>query len=90
MKFLHYDFDIGPEDTVEVELDGQANVFLLDDSNFSNYKSGRAYNYYGGIAKKSPVFLSPPHQGHWNLIIDLGGYAGSVNASVRANKGHYA
>ncbi len=90
MKFLHHEFNIGPEDSVEVELDSQANVCLMDDSNFSNYKAGRAYNYYGGLAKKSPVRLSPPHRGHWNLIIDLGGYGGSVNASVRLNKAHYA
>lgn len=90
MKFLHYEFNIGPEDTVEVELDSQANVVIMDDSNFSNYKSGRAYNYYGGLAKKSPVHLSPPHRTHWNLVIDLGGYGGSVNASVNVRKSHYA
>ena len=90
MKFLHYEFKIGSEDTVEVELDSQANVFLVDDHNFSDFKAGRAYKYYGGLAEKSPVYLSPPNSGHWHLVIDLGGYAGSVNASVRLNKAHYA
>ena len=83
MNFLHYEFNIGPNNTVEVTLDKQANVRLLDDINFSKYKRGERHTYYGGSAKTSPVRLSPPHYGHWNLVIDLGGYSGRVNASVR-------
>lgn len=87
MKFLHYDFQLDSSDVVEVTLDKQANVQLMDDSNFSNYKRGQRFSYYGGLAKQSPIRLSPPHSGHWNLVIDLGGYAGTVNASVRTIKG---
>jgi hypothetical protein len=83
MNYLHYDFQIGPDDVVEVELDKQANVCLLDDANFSNYRRGGRYSYYGGLAEISPVRLSPPSPGHWNLVIDLGGYGGRVSASVR-------
>jgi Domain of unknown function (DUF1883) len=83
MNFLHYDFNIGPNNTVEVTLDKQANVRLLDDINFSKYKRGERHTYHGGSAKTSPVRLSPPYYGHWNLVIDLGGYSGRVNASVR-------
>ena len=65
-----------------VKLDKQANVRLLDDLNFNSYKAGRQHTYYGGLAEKSPVRLSPPYAGHWHLVIDLGGYAGSVSAST--------
>jgi hypothetical protein len=82
MKFIHYDFQLQPQDVVEVKLDKQANVILMDDIEFSHYKNGQRYSFNGGLAKESPVRLRPPHSGHWNLIIDLGGYAGSVNASV--------
>lgn len=83
MDFLHYEVDAGPSDIVEVSLDKQANVKLLDNSNFQSYRSGRTHHYHGGLAKVSPTRLSPPCQGHWHVVIDLGGYGGTVRASVR-------
>lgn len=87
MNFLHYDLPLGSNDIVEVTIDRQANVRLLDDVNFSKYKRGERHKYYGGLAKKSPVRLKSPSSGHWHLVIDLGGYAGTVRASVRTIKG---
>jgi hypothetical protein len=82
MKFLHYEFDLGDDDAVRVSLDKQANVRLLDGNNFQKYRSGQNHKYYGGLAKRSPVILRPPHSGRWHVVVDLGGYAGSVSASV--------
>lgn len=87
MNFLHYDLQLMAGDVVEVTLDKQANVRLLDDTNFSQYRSGRQHTYYGGLATKSPVHLQPPHGGHWHVVVDLGGYAGTVSASVRTIRG---
>ncbi|MBX3452832.1 MAG: DUF1883 domain-containing protein [Planctomycetaceae bacterium] len=81
MKFLHWDMNAGPDNVIEVELDRQANVILMDDVSFSNYRNGRTYRYFGGLAKRSPVTLVPPHYGHWHVVVNLGGYAGSVQAS---------
>jgi hypothetical protein len=86
MDFLHYDLQLESGDVVEVTLDKQANVRLLDEINFSYYRRGERHTYYGGLAKVSPVRLSPPYAGHWHLVIDLGGYAGTVKASVRTIK----
>ncbi len=86
MNFLHYHFQLDSGDAVEVTLDKQANVRLLDDTNFSLYKRGERHTYYGGLAKVSPIMLHAPRAGHWNLVIDLGGYAGTVKASVRTIK----
>ena len=86
MNYLHYDFHLQSGDAVEVTLDRQANVRLLDDVNYSRYQRGEQHQYYGGLAAKSPVALSPPHAGHWHLVIDLGGNAGTVKASVRTIK----
>jgi hypothetical protein len=83
MNFLHYDLHLGPYESVEVRLDKQANVRLLDHTNFSSYQHGGRHTYYGGLAKVSPVHLRPPHSGRWHLVIDLGGYAGTVRASAR-------
>ncbi len=87
MNFLHYDLNLSSNDVVEVNLDKQANVRLLDDINFSKYKSGQQHKYYGGLAKVNPIRISTPHSGHWNLVIDLGGYPGTVRASVRTIRG---
>lgn len=83
MNFLHYEFDLAADDMLEVTLDNQANVRLLDDANFGLYTSGKTHHYYGGLAKNSPLQIAPPHPGHWHLVVDLGGYAGSVRAAVR-------
>lgn len=85
MNYLHYDFQLGPEDVVEVTLDKQANVRLLDDANYARYQRGQTHNYHGGLAQVSPVRLKPPHAGHWHVVIDLGGFAGNVRASVKVN-----
>ncbi len=87
MNYLHYDLQLQSAETVEVTLDKQANVRLLDDSNFSRYQRSEQHRYYGGRATKSPVSLSPPHGGRWHLVVDLGGNAGTVKASVRTIKG---
>jgi hypothetical protein len=87
VEFLHKVFDLVEGDTIEVTLDHAANVQLLDQANYQSYRSQRPYNYHGGYVTKSPYFLAAPHAGHWHLVIDLGGNAGRVRASVRILSG---
>jgi len=82
VQFLHYDVNAGADDVIVVSLDRQANVLLLDDINFSAYRSGRSFNYHGGWAKRSPMHLSPPHSGRWYVVVDLAGRSGTVRAGV--------
>lgn len=82
MKFLHWELNLSDGDVVQVQLNKQANVRLLNDTNFHAYRAGRRHQGQGGLAKKSPVNLPAPHGGHWHVVVDLGGYAGSVQASV--------
>ncbi|MGA7495923.1 MAG: DUF1883 domain-containing protein [Isosphaeraceae bacterium] len=82
MNFLHAESHLDAGDLAVIELDSQANVMLMDDINFSSCRSGRSFRYHGGLAKRSPVHLAAPHTGHWNVVVDLGGYAGSVQAGV--------
>lgn len=82
MKYLHWEVNAGPGNAVRVELDRQANVRLLDDLNYSAYRSGRRHHYYGGNATRSPVTIPVPHSGRWHVVVDLGGYGGHVSASV--------
>lgn len=82
MKFIHAESQLDAGEVAVIELDSQANVMLMDDPNFSSYKSGRSFRYHGGLAKRSPVRLAAPHAGHWNVVVDMGGYSGSVRAGV--------
>ncbi len=87
MDFLHYEFDLGTDDCVEVTLDKQANVRLVDGSNFASYKAGREHRFYGGLARKTPITLQAPRPGRWHLVIDLGSHSGTVNATAKIVKG---
>ena len=82
MEYLHREFDLSAGDVVEVNLAGNAaNVVLLDESNFHNYRQGHSYNFHGGYARTSPFRIPAPSPGHWHLVVDLGGQAGRVQAS---------
>lgn len=87
MNYLHYEFDLATGDIVEVTLDKQANVRLLDVTNYLQYCNGARHRYHGGLVKESPVRIRAPHAGHWHLVIDLGGYGGAVRASARVLQG---
>jgi len=83
MNFLHSSFNGGQEHVALVTLDAQANVMLLDDVSFHAYREGRPFSYHGGWATQSPVRLSPPHDGSWHVVIDMGDRSGTLKASVR-------
>jgi len=84
MNFLHYTVTTGPSEAVRVYLTGSAaNVLVMDDVNFLSFKSGQAYRYYGGHYTRSPAIIKPPSSGRWNVVVNLGGLAGTVNAVVQ-------
>ena len=85
MKFLEWEIDAGPDNVVLVELENAANVILLDDSNFSAFRRGGRYQYYGGYYKRTPVRLVPPRESRWHVVVHLGGYPGHVRASMSLN-----
>ena len=85
----HLKFDLGylqGGSTVTVTLKNQANVRVLDSSNYRSYASGRRHQFYGGRATRSPFSVSVPRSGHWILAVDLGGNAGRIEASVSVNQ----
>ena len=65
-----------------VNCDTQCNVMLTDDSNFSAYRRGGRFNYYGGYFKRFPAVITPPRAGHWNVTIDLGGGRANIRYSI--------
>lgn len=69
-QFIHCPLTLSADEAVQIDLQGtQSNVFLLDSSAFSAFKSGRSFHYTGGRALKSRVFLRPPLAGHWHVVV---------------------
>ena len=83
MEYLHKILDLHEGDVVEVTLDAPANVMLLTPENFAKYKELAFYRYHGGYVEKSPFRMPAPYSGEWHLVVNLGGYPGSVSAGFR-------
>jgi hypothetical protein len=78
--------DLGQQqegNTVVVHLRGSAaNVILLNPENFLRYRVGQPFSYTGGHYRRSRVRLPIPQNGHWYVVLDLGGIAGRAQAAV--------
>lgn len=85
MQFVHSDVgQLNAGAIAVVTLGTAANVRLLDDLNFRSFQAGRPYRgYHMGYYRHSPVRLQIPSSGHWHVVVDLGGHAGTVSASVK-------
>ena len=68
---LHSTMHLKKGDKLRVTVDSPANVLLLDDKDFDSYTDGKPYHYYGGWVTKSPVEITAPTDGRWNLVIDV-------------------
>ncbi len=83
MEYLHHNLGSRQQgEIVEVTLTNGANVRLMNNLNFLNYKSGRRCSFLGGLAKESPVRLEIPNFGHWHVVIDMESLRGSTRAEV--------
>ena len=83
MQYLYFDLKQQKKGAVAVvTLDKQANVRLMTTANYHAFRAGRQCRFRGGLAKQSPTRLAVPSSGHWYVVVDLGGYAGRVRASV--------
>ena len=89
MKYKHYDLgSLRGGEIVEVVLSGNAAIVrLMDAGAFSSFRRGGTHSFYGGHATRSPVRLQVPRSDHWHVVIDLGGYAGTVRSSVNVLPG---
>lgn len=88
MDFLHSREYLHRGDTVIVECSHQSNILLTDDTNFNHYKNGRSFTHEGGggFFKTLPASLVAPHDGYWNITIDLAGGTATVTHSIRVIK----
>jgi hypothetical protein len=82
----HLAFDLGQQPkgaTVQVTLGTAANVKLMCHTDYRAYAADRDCHGYGGYYDRSPAVLVIPDTDYWHVAVDLGGFAGTVQASVR-------
>ena len=85
MQFIYRDLGQRQRgDIVQFTLSGsQANIGLLDSSNYSAFKNGRNFRGVVRLATGSPVRLAIPGSGHWYGVIYVPpGYTGQVRGSI--------
>ena len=80
--FIHDRQYLAEGDIVIVNCDHQCNVRVMDDSNFSSFRSGGRHHYHGGFYKRLPARITVPSDGYWNVTIDLGGGRANIRYSI--------
>jgi hypothetical protein len=80
-------FDLGSctrGDVWRVELSRAANVFMVDSSGFSAFRSGRRFTHHGGggLMTRSPHDFVIPRAGHWYIVAHTWGLRGSARITV--------
>jgi len=79
VKFLHSEVVIEEGEAIRVSLKGsEARVMVMDERNFFRYRNGSRFEFAGGSYGATPAMIRPPRGGSWNVVIDLGNYAGNV------------
>lgn len=73
MNFIHTRKKLDKGNVVELTCKSTCNFMITDDSNFSSYKNGDIFSYYGGHFESFPAKITTPHSGDWNIIIDTPG-----------------
>lgn len=81
MDFIHAREYLNEGDVVRLDCDTQCNFMLTTDTQFSSYRRGGRFQYYGGHFRYFPAQICVPHSDNWNVIIDLGG----GRANIRYN-----
>jgi hypothetical protein len=81
-NFIHAREHLAAGTTVQVNCDHQCNVLVMDDTNFAAYRRRGRYTYRGGFAKSPPAFVTVPHSGYWNTVVDLAGAAAHVRYDI--------
>ncbi len=83
-RFTHY--DLKPQragTTIEVTLSAVNNVRLMNAANYQRFTERLDFKYVGGVARKSPIRLVIPENGHWHVIVDTEGHHGLAESSIK-------
>lgn len=76
-EYIHWREHLSQGDIVVVDCSHRCNVRLTTDAEYAKLSHGGAHRYYGGHFDLLPARIAVPHDGAWNITLDLGG--GSAN-----------
>jgi hypothetical protein len=83
-RFTHYDLKPQRAGTaIEITLNGVNNVRLMNAVNYQRFTERLDFKFVGGVARKSPIRLVIPENGHWHLIVDMEGHHALAESSVK-------
>uniref|UniRef100_UPI00402526F0 DUF1883 domain-containing protein n=1 Tax=Escherichia coli TaxID=562 RepID=UPI00402526F0 len=83
MSYIHSREHADHGDVISVHCSHQINVLVLDDANYSKYRSGRQCTYYGGFYTRFPANIAVPHSGYWNVVLALPpGHRANIQYSI--------
>jgi hypothetical protein len=83
-RYTHYDLKPQRAGTIiEVTLNGVNNVRLMTAANYQRFTEQLDFKFVGGVAKKSPLRIAVPENGHWHLVVDMEGHHALAESSVR-------
>lgn len=83
MSFIHSREYLTVDSVVSVQCTHEIKVLLLDDNNYSGYRCGTPFTYYGGFYRHFPADIAVPHTGNWNIVLALTeGNIGSIRYSI--------
>lgn len=83
-QYTHYDLKTQRGGTViEITLSAIANVRLMTQANFDLFRAAHHHKFLGGVAKKSPIRLQIPENGHWHVVVDMEGHPGKAESAIK-------
>ena len=83
-RYTHYDLKPQRAGTIiEVTLNGVHNVRLMTAANYQRFTEQLDFKFVAGVAKKSPLRIAVPENGHWHLVVDMEGHHALAESSVR-------
>jgi Domain of unknown function (DUF1883) len=82
MNFIHSREYLDRGDVVVLNCDTQCNFMITTDSDFSSYRCGGSFRYYGGHYTCFPARIGVPHTDNWNITIDLGEGAANIRYNL--------
>ena len=86
-EFIHWREHLSRGDLVEVSCSHRCNVRLTTDIEFAKLKRGGAHQYFGGHYDRLPARVPVPHDGWWNITLDLGGGSANIRYGMRVIPG---
>ena len=84
MKYWFHDVGIVEQGKIiEVTLDQAANIRIMDEDNYNNFKNRQSYSAIIYFITTSPFKIKLPRSAHWYVVVDPEDQPGSVVSSVK-------